>query len=194
LIVRAQQAADNEDKLAALTQLRVLLLERAPQLLPEFCAAVLDFQSDKAADTRKFVAEFIEDACKAKGERNVKAPLLCACVLTCPLVLPTVLGRLYMLVHEDVSGVALKRSIQTANFVFGTAYRTMYVFSLRTNYCGRLLNGAGTCRALDLSGHPTNFNVWRDINAIKVHQPALLMLVLIGASSGQLLEAPVRQQ
>lgn len=98
LINSAQETAVEAEKVALLLQAQEFIIHR--DLLAAFTDDILAFQSDRSAEVRKFVAGFIEAACKKE-----------------PATFPRVIGNLKLLLADEVANV-LKKTIQVSSVLY----------------------------------------------------------------------------
>ncbi|XP_063287801.1 symplekin [Pelobates fuscus] len=87
--------ASNENKITMLKQVQELIINKDPTLLDNFLDEIIAFQADKSVEVRKFVLNFIEEACKLDNELLLK-----------------LIANLHMLLKDDNVNV-VKKSILT---------------------------------------------------------------------------------
>ncbi|XP_068106179.1 symplekin [Hyperolius riggenbachi] len=71
-LLNSAALATNETKITMLKQVQELIINKDPTLLDNFLDEIITFQADKSVDVRKFVVNFIEEACKLDNELLVK--------------------------------------------------------------------------------------------------------------------------
>lgn len=98
LINSAQETTAEAEKVSLLSQAQEFIIHR--DLLDVFTDDILAFQSDRGAEVRKFVAGFIEAACKKD-----------------PAYFPRVIGNLKLLLADEVANV-LKKTIQVSSVLY----------------------------------------------------------------------------
>ncbi|XP_075464882.1 symplekin isoform X2 [Ascaphus truei] len=64
--------ATNDSKITMLKQVQELIINKEPTLLDNFLDEIIAFQADKSVEVRKFVVNFIEEACKLDNELLMK--------------------------------------------------------------------------------------------------------------------------
>ncbi len=106
LLNSAQSIADESEKVKLLHQIQELTLEKDPSLLDNFLEEVLQFANDTSHHVRKFVAGFIEEACK-KDERSIN---------------DMVIASLHHLL-DDPNVNVLKRDLQANSNLFPRIFR-----------------------------------------------------------------------
>ncbi|KAF2357901.1 Symplekin C-terminal [Trinorchestia longiramus] len=94
LLNQATLLPNEKQKIATLSQVQELVVQRQPDLLDTFYEEIVAFQSDKNSDVRKWVVGFIEEACKKDGRML-------------PLILPNI-----QLLLEDGAVSVVKRCVQ----------------------------------------------------------------------------------
>lgn len=64
-LINTAKLQDKQGKLDLLAQVTETVFHRDTSLLPEFYPILLEFETDRIADVRKWVVNTIETACKA---------------------------------------------------------------------------------------------------------------------------------
>ncbi|KAM8953518.1 symplekin [Pelodytes ibericus] len=95
--------ASNENKINMLKQVQELIINKDPTLLDNFLDEIIAFQADKSVEVRKFVLNFIEEACKLDNELLVK-----------------LIANLHMLLKDENVNV-VKKSILTMTQLYKVA-------------------------------------------------------------------------
>ncbi|XP_040269020.1 symplekin isoform X2 [Bufo bufo] len=95
--------ATNDSKITMLKQVQELIINKDPTLLDNFLDEIIAFQADKSVDVRKFVVNFIEEACKLDSELLVK-----------------LIANLHMLLKDENVNV-VKKSILTMTQLYKVA-------------------------------------------------------------------------
>ncbi|XP_071979325.1 symplekin [Engystomops pustulosus] len=95
--------ATNDSKITMLKQVQELIINKDPTLLDNFLDEIIAFQADKSVDVRKFVVNFIEEACKLDNELLVK-----------------LIANLHMLLKDENVNV-VKKSILTMTQLYKVA-------------------------------------------------------------------------
>ncbi|KAM4020271.1 symplekin [Anomaloglossus baeobatrachus] len=95
--------ATNDSKITNLKQVQELIINKDPTLLDNFLDEIITFQADRSVDVRKFVVNFIEEACKLDNELLVK-----------------LIANLHMLLKDENVNV-VKKSILTMTHLYKVA-------------------------------------------------------------------------
>ncbi|XP_077142473.1 symplekin [Ranitomeya variabilis] len=95
--------ATNDSKITMLKQVQELIINKEPTLLDNFLDEIIAFQADRSVDVRKFVVNFIEEACKLDNELLVK-----------------LIANLHMLLKDENVNV-VKKSILTMTHLYKVA-------------------------------------------------------------------------
>ncbi|XP_075704540.1 symplekin isoform X2 [Rhinoderma darwinii] len=95
--------ASNDSKITMLKQVQELIINKDPTLLDNFLDEIIAFQADKSVDVRKFVVNFIEEACKLDPELLIK-----------------LIANLHMLLKDENVNV-VKKSILTMTQLYKVA-------------------------------------------------------------------------
>ncbi|KAM4696875.1 symplekin [Rhinophrynus dorsalis] len=95
--------ATNDSKITMLKQVQELIINKDPTLLDNFLDEIIAFQADKSVEVRKFVVNFIEEACKLDNELLVK-----------------LIANLHMLLKDENVNV-VKKSILTMTQLYKVA-------------------------------------------------------------------------
>lgn len=95
--------ASNDSKITMLKQVQELIINKDPTLLDNFLDEIIAFQADKLVDVRKFVVNFIEEACKLDNELLIK-----------------LIANLHMLLKDENVNV-VKKSILTMTQLYKVA-------------------------------------------------------------------------
>ncbi|XP_069841639.1 symplekin [Dendropsophus ebraccatus] len=95
--------ATNDSKITMLKQVQELIINKDPTLLDNFLDEIIAFQADKSVDVRKFVVNFIEEACKLDNELLIK-----------------LIANLHMLLKDENVNV-VKKSILTMTQLYKVA-------------------------------------------------------------------------
>uniref|UniRef100_A0A8C5QDE6 Symplekin scaffold protein n=1 Tax=Leptobrachium leishanense TaxID=445787 RepID=A0A8C5QDE6_9ANUR len=95
--------ATNENKITMLKQVQELIINKDPTLLDNFLDEIIAFQADKSVEVRKFVLNFIEEACKLDNELLLK-----------------LIANLHMLLKDENVNV-VKKSILTMTQLYKVA-------------------------------------------------------------------------
>ncbi|XP_053552838.1 symplekin isoform X2 [Bombina bombina] len=95
--------ATNDSKITMLKQVQELIINKDPTLLDNFLDEIIAFQADKSVEVRKFVVNFIEEACKLDNELLMK-----------------LIANLHMLLKDENVNV-VKKSILTMTQLYKVA-------------------------------------------------------------------------
>ncbi|KAG8448477.1 hypothetical protein GDO86_015533 [Hymenochirus boettgeri] len=95
--------ATGDSKITMLKQVQELIINKDPTLLDNFLDEIIAFQADKSVDVRKYVVNFIEEACKLDNELLVK-----------------LIANLHMLLKDENVNV-VKKSILTMTQLYKVA-------------------------------------------------------------------------
>ncbi|KAE8584929.1 hypothetical protein XENTR_v10021162 [Xenopus tropicalis] len=95
--------ATNDSKITMLKQVQELIINKDPTLLDNFLDEIIAFQADKSVEVRKFVVNFIEEACKLDNELLIK-----------------LIANLHMLLKDENVNV-VKKSILTMTQLYKVA-------------------------------------------------------------------------
>ncbi|XP_063794520.1 symplekin [Pseudophryne corroboree] len=95
--------ATNDSKITMLKQVQELIINKEPTLLDNFLDEIIAFQADKSVEVRKFVVNFIEEACKLDNELLIK-----------------LIANLHMLLKDENVNV-VKKSILTMTQLYKVA-------------------------------------------------------------------------
>ncbi|KAM9321946.1 symplekin, partial [Gastrophryne carolinensis] len=102
-LLNSAALATNESKITMLKQVQELIINKDPTLLDNFLDEIIAFQADKSVDVRKFVVNFIEEACKLDNELLIK-----------------LIANLHMLLKDENVNV-VKKSILTMTQLYKVA-------------------------------------------------------------------------
>ncbi|XP_053329547.1 symplekin [Spea bombifrons] len=102
-LLNTASLASNDSKMTMLRQVQELIINKDPTLLDNFLDEIIAFQADKSVDVRKFVVNFIEEACKLDNELLVK-----------------LIANLHMLLKDENVNV-VKKSILTMTQLYKVA-------------------------------------------------------------------------
>lgn len=93
-LINDAKLSDKDEQLSKLAQIQEILIHRDQSLLPGLVPALLEFQTDQTAATRRWVVEFIESVVKIN-----------------PSLLPQLLGTLQFLASSEESETVVQKIV-----------------------------------------------------------------------------------